>query len=113
MRRVFVRLLTAIPLLFWVGSAAVVHFVHACVAAPVVAADVATGDPAFEAAPARADALVDTGSTFTFDAEHHGQHAAQPPEAEGQAQPSAGSRSIREQVFASARLFANPPPFAA
>ena len=111
MGRVFVRLLTAIPLLFWVGSAAVVHFVHACVTAPVVASDVASGDPSFEAAPAPADALADTGSAFTLEAEHHGQHAANPPQTEGQATPPAGS--IREQVFASARLFANPPPFAA
>ena len=94
MGEVFVRLVTAIPLLFWVGSAAVVHFVHACVAAPVVAADVATGDPAFEAASAPADAFVDTGSKFTCEAEHHGQHAATPPQAESQATPSAGRSSF-------------------
>jgi hypothetical protein len=76
-------------------------------------ADVATGDPAFEAAPAPADVLVGTGSTFSFAAEHHGQHAANPLQTEGEATPAAGSRSIREQVFASASLFANPPPFAA
>jgi hypothetical protein len=115
MGRVFVRLLTAIPLLFWVGTAAVAHFVHACVAAPVdVSGDLVTGDEAVQAAtPEHPIALSEAGTHCDFDSGalvvHHGaQQNLDNPLA-----LSAPSGTVREQVFASARLFANPPPTAA
>ena len=109
------RLLTAIPLLFWVGTAAVAHFVHACVAAPVdFAADLATGDEAVEvAAPEHAVALSDVGTHFDFDSGALIVHHGNPQDSENPRALSAASRTVREQVFASARLFANPPPSAA
>ena len=109
------RLLTAIPLLFWVGTAAVANFVHACVVAPVdFAADLVTGDETVEAAvPERIAAATDLGTQFHFDSGEPAVHHPEPRNLDNAKTLSAASRTVREQVFASARLFANPPPFAA
>lgn len=114
MGRVFVRLLTAIPLLFWVGTAAVAHFVHACAAAPMdFAADLETGDSVIEAVPVQAVALADLGSAYQYDSDTPAASGAIQKPAAPAIPLVAGSRTVRIQVFASARLFANPPPSAA
>ena len=112
MGRVFVRLLTAIPLLFWVGTAAVAHFVHACVAAPFdVAADLETGDPTVQTVtPEQAVALTDAAAAYRLEPETQVNHASTHQQAALADPLQAGSRTVRDQVFASARLFANPPP---
>ena len=115
MGRVFVRLLSAIPLLFWVGTAAVAHFVHACVAAPIdLAADLEPGDPTLETVrPEQAVALTDVGGAHRVVPDRPADHIASFQQAASADPLQAGSRTMRDQVFASARLFANPPPPAA
>jgi hypothetical protein len=106
------RLLTAIPLLFWVGTAAVAQFVHACTAVPMdVAADLSTADRSAE--PAFSDdatARPDSGRAFLFECQVDSNPAVVLAPSAAPVYLRTGGRVVREQVFASARLLANPPP---
>lgn len=108
MRRALVRLLTAIPLLFWVGTAAVAHFVHACAAVPVdVAADLAASEPSIQAVDAvEASFVHETVAELVVE-------APEPVIAASPAAVPAEPEAVREQLFAYAGRFANPPPSAA
>ena len=107
------RLFTAIPLLFWVGTAAVAHLAHVWALVPAAVTPVAQAPEA--GSGARADQAVSPGAGQLF-AHHEPVFTRQLPAGLAwNVQPPTiapefpGSR-LHDLILSAARLSANPPP---
>jgi hypothetical protein len=108
-----VRLFSAIPLLFWVGTAAVAHLAHVWALVPPAISPVSqTSETALGA---NIDHAICSAARH-LTAHHDFSPPLEPPAAiTGNIQPSAREREpystrFRDQILSAARLSANPPP---
>jgi hypothetical protein len=111
--REYVRLFTAIPLLFWVGTAAVAHLAHVWALVPAAVTPVAQAPEA--GCDASADQSVCTAASPLFVQGESACRQYLPASLARGTQllsgvPELPSRLLHHQILSAARLSANPPP---
>jgi hypothetical protein len=109
----FVRLFTAIPLLFWVGTAAVAHLAHVWALVPAAVTPVSQSlEPSLGA---NSDHAICSAARQLMQHDDLSRPLYSPAAITGNVQPStrgreAHSTRFRSQILSAARLSANPPP---